>query len=122
MSYLIFIDETRKCFTNKDLDVTIIEIKKKDNIELKTCLNIDDNIYVENPGDYYKNKSIYLLHYKFGDKVVSSFGSIDNITEDSTINHKCSTDKGSSGRPIINSLTYKVIGIHKGYKEGKILI
>ena len=93
--------------------------RKKNNIELKTCLDIDDNIYVENPNDFYKNKSIYLLHYKFGDKVVSSFGSIYNITDDFTINHKCSTDKGSSGGPIINSLNYKVIGIHKGYKEGK---
>ena len=29
----------------------------------------------------------------------------------------CNTDFGSSGSPIINSFNYKVIGIHKGYKE-----
>ena len=115
----ISIDKNRQCYTNEDLDVTIIEIKKKDNIELKTYLDIDDNIYVENPDDFYKNKSIYLLHYEFGDKSEVSLGTIQNITEDSTINHKCSTDKGSSGAPIINLLNYKVIGIHKGYKEGK---
>ena len=119
VSHQIFIDEKRKCYTDEDLDVTIIEIKKEDNIELKTCLDIDDNIYVEIPDDFYKNKSIYLLHYELGDKIEVSFGSIKNIKEDFTINHACSTDKGSSGGPIINSLNYKVIGIHKGAKEGK---
>ena len=30
------------------------------------------------------------------------------------IKHSCNSDSGSSGGPMINSLNYKVIGIHKG--------
>ena len=37
---------------------------------------------------------------------------INNI-ENYEISHYCSTEKGSSGSPIINLLNHKVIGIHK---------
>ena len=38
---------------------------------------------------------------------------IDKI-EDDIIQHKCATQKGSSGAPIINLNNYKIIGIHQG--------
>ena len=45
-------------------------------------------------------------------------GIIKNINEDNyTIEHLCSTERGSSGSPILNLLNYKVIGIHKGTTE-----
>ena len=119
ISHQIIIDEKRICYTNKTLDITIIEIKKSDNIDLKICLEIDDNIYENNPNDFYKDKSIYLLHYEHGDISEVSYGVIENIDEEDNINHSCSTEKGSSGAPIINSLNNKVIGLHKGHEKGR---
>ena len=50
--------------------------------------------------------------------IFSSFSDniIINIDKDNTIYHLCSTDHGSSGSPILNLDTLKVIGIHQGYK------
>ena len=34
--------------------------------------------------------------------------------DEKTIKHKCSTTNGSSGSPILEISTFKVMGIHKG--------
>ena len=54
----IKIDSKRKKYTNKDLDVTIIEIK--DEVNIKNYLSLDDNILNNNINNYnniYKNES-----------------------------------------------------------------
>ena len=44
-----------------------------------------------------------------------SSGLIKEIEEDGyTIRHLCDSNTGSSGGPIINSLNFQIIGIHKG--------
>ena len=44
-----------------------------------------------------------------------SSGLIREIEEDGyTIRHLCDSNTGSSGGPIINSLNFQIIGIHKG--------
>lgn len=49
-----------------------------------------------------------------------SQGKIKSIDDNYIIKHLCNTDHGSSGGPLINSIDYKVIGIHKGRaKDGK---
>ena len=69
---------------------------------------------------YYLNTSVYIIHYEKGEKTKFSNGLIKSIEEDNyIIRHICQTEHGSSGSPIINLNTYKVIGIHRGYKEGK---
>ena len=101
--------------TNKDYDVTIVEINP--NIDkIKDFLEFDDNIF--NDPKHYVGNSIYVLHYPIEfakDKVAVSYGIIKEINkeEEYDFNHYCSTTKGSSGSPILNLSNNKVVGIHK---------
>ena len=110
----IKIDSNRKTYTNKNLDVTIIEIKKEDNIN--NFLLLDDNIINNNIHNYnniYKNESLYILNYINGKDIYTSYGILNNVDENKII-HKCNTDQGSSGSPIILLKNNKVIGVHYG--------
>ena len=108
--------ENRIKYTNKDYDVTIIEIKDIDNIN--SYLELDDTI-INNLNDFkninYIKATIYLIQYP-GNKENPgvSFGIIKSIDEahEYTFNHLCSTEEGSSGSPILAS-NNKLIGIHK---------
>ena len=60
-----------------------------------------------------------MIHYPKGNNVEYSTGKIKNISLDNyTLQHFCESDIGSSGSPIINLNNFKVLGIHKGSKEG----
>ena len=110
-------DNSRKKYTNIIYDVTIIEIKTKDNIKDIVFLDIDNQIYLEDPNKIYHQNSIYLLHYP-NENIEYSIGVIKSIFSDkNNIEHLCNTEPGSSGSPIINLKNYKVIGVHKGSKN-----
>ena len=126
LKYDIKIDKDRKKYTNEKYDITMIEIKKDiDKINLDSFLDVDEDIFKEN----YKNidkepVSVYLLHYPHGTLLEYSSGIIkgfilDDNDDSFTFKHTCQTKAGSSGSPIINLISHKVIGIHKGYKENK---
>ena len=104
---ILNIDESRITFTDEDIDVTIIGINTKlDGIY--NFLDVDENIF----NNYnYKDKEIYILQYPNGQKSSFSTGMIKDIMDKNL--QYCSTDFGSSGSPIINLSSYKVIGIHK---------
>ena len=109
----IIINKNRKVFTNKELDVSFIEIKPNDNI--KYYLEIDEEIVNAEKSlqqAKYKKHSIYLMHYP-DEEVEVSYGLIQNISENN-INHLCRTENGSSGAPILSLKSFKVIGIHYG--------
>ena len=113
----IEIDNSRLKFTNQTIDITIIEIKpKQDGVEKDNYLEIEENDLNKSKGilecDYSK-KSIYIIHYPKG-KLNASIGLIDYIKDNKTIYHKCNTEGGSSGSPILSLETFKVIGIHSG--------
>jgi hypothetical protein len=114
--YKIYIDESRKTYSNKSYDVSIIEITIKDNLSNVSFLEIDDNLLKLNDNEIFINKSIYLLHYPHGNDVELSIGVIKSISKYNSNDffHLCQTQKGSSGCPIINLINFKVIGIHKG--------
>ena len=117
--YEIEIDNSRKTFTNEECDITIIEIKEKDKLDTNSFFEIDNHIFEKNAFEIYKNKQIYLFHYPKGLKMECSIGLIKNISINNyNIQHLCDSSAGSSGVPIINSLNFKVIGIHKGGAEG----
>ena len=102
--------------TNKEYDITIIEIKK-DIDEINDFLELDNNILVD-PGIGYIGNSIYILHYPSypnGQKAAVSYGIIKNRFIDKEYNfiHFCNTEYGSSGSPILCLTNNKVIGIHK---------
>ena len=110
---LIEIDDNRKVYKSNEYDTTIIEIKKTDGFNFKNFLEVDEDIFSDNLNEKYKNKNIYIIHYPKVKGAEYSVESIKNISYNK-INHFCSTDKGSSGCPILCLDTFKVIGIHKG--------
>ena len=117
----IEIYENRKRYTNGILDVTIIEIDQNKDGKYE-YIDIDDNIIEDmklekeriifNYKNIYENKSIYILNYR--EKVLVSYGILSGINEENGINHKCNTEKGSSGSPILSLKNNKLIGIHYG--------
>ena len=119
----IEIDKSRKKYTNPDenIDITIIEINQNKD-DIKNYLELDENDInkkEENIKLEYRKKSIYILHYPKGELCVS-YGLIKDIIDNKTIYHKCNTEEGSSGGPILSLKTFKVIGIHYGCIKGDI--
>ena len=104
----------RNNYFNKENDITLIELNKNDNI--KNFLELDDNLFRHNNKILYENKSLYILQYPQGRNASVSYGLLSSI-DNNEIKHICSTENGSSGSPILNLETNKVIGIHK---EGSI--
>ena len=97
-------------------DLMIIKIKEED---IKYDLDIDDNIYVDDSINSYKEDSIYILHYPNNGNISVSFGYGINKNDEYDIKHLLSTDSGSSGEPILSLSTNKIIGIHKGFVRKK---
>ena len=106
----IIINNDRKTYTNKVLDITIIEIKGNiDNLnneyidlddDIINYFNLTNNKNISILNNKYSNKSIYTLHYPKGNNIVVSYGQPPKFN-DSVIYHKCSTEYGSSGSPIL---------------------
>jgi len=115
----IKINNSRNIYKNKELDVTFIEIISQDQIDIKDCLEIDDiikNNDINTLGTYFTKKSIYIMHHPKDSDIVVSVGLSINLTEN-TISHKCITDHGSSGSPILSLDNLKIVGIHCGNKN-----
>ena len=113
----IQIDSKRKRYLNQNLDITIIEIRQ-DQDKIYDFLSLDKQIFnfkynekINNYIDIYKGQSIYLLNYINGNEIFASLGLLKDINNNEII-HKCNTDKGSSGSPIILLSNNKVIGVH----------
>ena len=107
--------EERITYTNKDYDITIIEIKEKDGI--KNYLELDENIRENSINTPYINESIYIIQYEEKEEKPSvSYGILQNIDKENLylFKHLCNTKPGSSGSPILNLKTGKIIGIHIG--------
>ena len=112
----IELDENRMKYTNKEYDITIIEIKEKD--EINNFLELDDKIMDDiinnvNKINKYINETVYIIQYPNG-KLSVSYGIIEEIDTDKKYNfsHRCCTGRGSSGSPILTT-DNKLIGIHK---------
>ena len=107
----IIINESRITYTNKDLDVTIIEIIPKID-GINDFLEVDEAIDKFNLREKIKDV-IYILQYPEG-KSSYSYGNVKDSSNDQDITYSCSTSAGSSGAPILNLINNKVIGVHKG--------
>ena len=108
----------RKKYTNKDYDITIIELKESDRIN--NYLELDDaiiNYIIKNDerNEEYEDETIYIIQYAEG-MLSASSGVLQGINRgdayDYNFRHNCCTRNGSSGSPILN-LKNKIIGIHK---------
>ena len=91
---------------NKEMDITIIEIKPEDNIKDKFFL------FPETNDLELLNKDIYIPQYREDKRLSYSEGKIKEIKEHE-ISYDACTDSGSSGSPIFLKNTSKVIGIHQ---------
>ena len=98
--------DNRIKYTNKELDITIIEIKEKDEIE--NFLEIDNN---KRKNKSYIGESIYILHYPRKKNIHISC-SIIKEEKDNNIYYKNLLKKDSYGSPILNLSNNKLIGIH----------
>ena len=119
-SHLIEINKDSKIYSSisSEYDIMIIKINQ-DNEDIRDYLEIDPNIYKEDSLSTYKNEDIYILHYKKDGRAYISSGNGIEPDGINDIKHKCNTDHGSSGAPILSSLTNKVIGIHKLFLESR---
>ena len=103
-------------YANKKYDTTIIEIKAEDNIsdflELDDII-VDDIILDNNKNKILVDESIYILEYVKGELNYST-GILSNTDENNKVllRHTCGTGSGSTGSPILNVKTNRVIGIH----------
>ena len=115
----IKIDEKRKVYTDKEYDITIIELDKEEYV-MKYLLDIDSDINKDiNLNNIYKNETIYILHYPEGKEIEYSLDTIKKINDNNKIEHHCSTNYGSSGGPIILLKYFKIIGVHTGTDKSK---
>ena len=64
--YQILIDNKRRCYTSEVYDITIIEIKIEDKIDINKFLEIDDDIFNNNAYEIFGKSSIYIMHYPSG--------------------------------------------------------
>ena len=113
----------RMTFSKDKYDTTIIEIRNEDNI--KNFMELDDAIINDifkdenNNINEFENQSIYIIQYP--NEILSvSFGRINELDccKSYEIVHRCNTEKGASGSPILK-LNNKIIGVHKSGKSKK---
>ena len=102
-----------------EYDLKIIKLDKKENYI--NYLELDDNLFFKNSHLGYKSQSIYVLHYpnSLNASVSFGYGLLSSTESKYDIEHKSNTSPGSSGSPILNLSTKKVIGIHKGFVSSK---
>ena len=109
----------RKIYSSpaNEFDMMILQLKEED--EIYNYLEIEQNIFKNNAINLFRNEPIYILHYPYSKEPSISYGNgIEKINE-YDIKHLCNTDNGSSGAPILNTATDKIIGIHKGFIQKK---
>ena len=94
----------------------IIKLEKGDGVNNVEYLELDDSLSNNDLKKTYENCSIYILNYMVGNEIKVSYGkAMTNKGESFEMGHNCYTIPGSSGSPIFNLSTNKLIGIHKNY-------
>ena len=116
-SIMLNIDKTRKVYTNEKYDITIIEIKQADKIDMNSFLIIDEYMYEKELNNM--QKSIYILYYTLSQETKYSIGEISKISDSNcNIEYSCLNLEGVTEGLILNSSNLKVIGMHKGSNFG----
>ena len=115
---IININKNSKIFSSEREKYDIMIIKLQEG-EINNFLELDYDIFINNSENSFKNNSIYTLHYPNWDKPSVSFGNGLEKRNNYDIKHLCNTNLCSSGGPILNLSTNKVIAIHKGFIKTK---
>ena len=111
----IILREEDMIYISKENEYDLIIIKLKEYHEYMKNINyleLDNNIFGESLKGY---KSIYILHYSNSQNAAVSYGNcLVNDKNKYDRQYKNNILHDSSGGPILNLLTNKLIGIHKG--------
>ena len=103
-------------YLEKPKDIAMIEIKESDNIYKDIIFLSYDLNCIKTNYPLYKDVDVFSIEHPYGEDASCASGTIINIYEYG-FDHNISTDKGSSGCPIIllnnNINLIQVIGIHK---------
>ena len=81
-------------------------------LKINNYLSLDDNL--KDISNNSEGNSIYILQYPDGNETSVSYGIIEKKEDEYEFRHLCRTKTGSSGAPILNLKTNKIIGIHCG--------
>jgi len=115
LSYKISFDNSRIAYTSHKYNITIIEIKENDNLDINSFLKLDEELTNISKAD------ICLIQY-INSKLNVSFGKVKDINNNNgNFSHCCSSSKEALACPLINLNNFKVIGIHIGIDEGMFL-
>ena len=110
----------RITFTSKEYDITIIEIKEKDIVNIN--LEIDENV-IDDKDISFDGESIYLLHYNEDKNISVSYSILKKLNENNDNNsdfkYLISMLIDDSIAPILNLSNYKIIGIHHNSDKEK---
>ena len=84
--FKINIDESRYVYYNSQFNITIIEIKEDDGLDIKSFLEIDDQIFKSNLKEIYtEHKYIYTFKLSSNTEIQYSLGIIKEIIDDKLI-------------------------------------
>ena len=99
----------RKIYFSKVYEISIIELKEKDNINDFLEIDLNEDISYEK---YIDNK-LYIPQYQKNQNINIFYGLLKEIDLNNNYNfyHSCDVDECSSGSPIINLSNNKIIGI-----------
>ena len=113
---IICLNKEKRLYSSAKYDIMIIKLEKGDGVNNVEYLELDDSLSNNDLKKTYENCSIYILNYMVGNEIKVSYGKvITNKGGSFEMGHNCYTIPGSSGSPIFNLSTNKLIGIHKGY-------
>ena len=99
-------------YFNKNYDLSILQIKENKNINKIYFLELDENVYKNNYETYYKNKSIYTIHYNKDKNIYATFGIIKDIINSKMI-YSSNINLNFKDFPIFDLSNNKLIGISK---------
>ena len=106
-----------KCF-KKPLDITLVEILDKDNIQKDKFLEPDLNYKNKKGYAFYVDNDCYLAGYPQNKERSVSSGKIAKISKEKVeFEHTLDAKGGNSGSPICLSNNLLVVGIHKAGDE-----
>ena len=73
---IINLNKNKKIYSspNENYDIMIIKLDKEDEIEDIQYLEIDDSLLLDKSERVYEDKSLYILHFPFGDELRVSYG------------------------------------------------
>ena len=119
ISKQINLDKSSKIYSspNEEYDIMVIKLNENDDLKDIYYLEIDEHLLNKNSESAYGDKSIYILHYPMGREITVSYGYGITYEKEKKYEfiHKCKKVNGSSGSPILNLATNKLIGIHKSF-------